>query len=114
MDFSVCEMCRKPLRGGDLCPSCTLKKQEIQRYADAHMGAEVVELSEEFGVNQKLLQRWVKKGYLNCMTKCRLCGGIIQSGELCINCRSNLLNGTKQGNPEIQYAGRMHSKNRKG
>lgn len=114
MDFSVCEMCRRPLPGDDLCPSCILKKQEIQRYADAHTEAGLVELSEEFGVSQKLLQKWVKKGYLKCVTKCRLCGSFIRSGELCINCKSSMANGFKQGNPDTKYAGRMHSKNRKG
>lgn len=114
MDFSVCEMCRKPIAGGDLCPSCMLKKQEIQRYADDHTEAGLVELSEEFGIARKLLQKWVKKGHIRCKTKCRLCGSFIRSGELCTDCKTGIVNGFRQENPDTRYVGRMHSKNRKG
>jgi len=89
-------------------------KQEIQRYADQHLEAGPVELSEEFDISPKLLKSWVKRGMLNCLVECRQCGHLIRSGTLCTKCKSDIAVGFKFGEPETKYVGKMHGRNRRG
>lgn len=113
MNFTLCEICKKPLSMGNLCPDCLMIKQEMQKYVDEHADAKVAELSKKFGVSESLLRKWVKNGVFNCLVECKFCGHLIRVGTLCSGCKMGIVEELKKDGVQIKYTGKMHRLERK-
>lgn len=84
--FTLCELCKKPISDNTLCYECNLTKKKAQEFA-VQTDATTRDVSAEFNIPQKLLEKWVKDGEFWCKAPCRSCGDMIKGGNLCVNCR---------------------------
>lgn len=84
--FGVCEMCKKPISGSELCMECNKKKKKAQEHALA-TDATSTEISEMFGISERLIEKWIRKGEFWCKAPCRSCGKEVKGGNICDECR---------------------------
>lgn len=82
-----------------ICPACQkLEDQEfeiIKQYLREHPNSTVLEVSEATGLDQHLIQEWVRQGRListefHITTECQRCGKPIVGGRYCRACAEEL------------------------
>lgn len=101
MDLLRCRFCRKSFRGySALCPECIeeLDKKYIavRNYLDKNKAANVSQVAEETGIDQKSLLYLIRDGRLSFRGEgseivCMKCGAPIESGKYCERCRESLV-----------------------
>lgn len=96
-----CELCNKVFAhpNRSLCEDCyrsTQKKFDaVKEYLHENPGASVVEVAEATEVEVEIIYEYIKEGRLNIIPKdaqlvCEICGTKIQSGRVCVECRTQL------------------------
>ncbi len=84
--FNLCEICKKPISDNSLCFDCNKLRKKAQEYA-IEADATTKEVSEKFGISEKLLIKWVKEGDFWCKAPCRCCGKMVKGAIICDDCR---------------------------
>lgn len=84
------------------CPMCKERDNEdftrVKEYIYEHGVAPSLEVSEQTGVDLKIIQQYLREGRLEIpesspiFIKCEKCGIDIRSGRLCPNCATSLSN----------------------
>lgn len=81
--------------GVNLCPRCIEEEEEqyqiVRRYVRDNIGANIWEVSEETGVEEERILRFLRDGRLQSkglemVLHCERCGKSIQSGRYCEQC----------------------------
>lgn len=96
-----CKLCGKLFYtfGADNCPECTEKKEKefekVRDYIYEHPKANVVEISQETGVSEKMILGYLKEGRLTIeensgLLLCEECGRSISTGRYCAGCSRRL------------------------
>ncbi len=98
-----CTFCGKIFNslGKNICPACVTKIDEcfqlVRDYLYNHPGADIVELTSETGVEDKIILMLLREGRLalgeasSCL-KCEKCGKHITTGRYCGQCAKFLEN----------------------
>jgi len=84
--FNLCEICGKPISDNTLCFECLKIKKKAQEYAIAN-NSTTEDISEQFGIDKNLLNKWVNRGDFWCIAPCRSCGQLVKGGNICAECR---------------------------
>jgi flagellar operon protein (TIGR03826 family) len=131
MSFNVkqCKQCGQLFQsyGADICQNCAEEMDQsfrtVKSYIYDHPEVNVVELSKETGVSEKMILAFLREGRLSLdaaqdVLQCESCGAPISGGRFCTACQNalhNLLNGACQPVVEKKKetrsgtsAGRMH------
>ncbi|WP_350344138.1 hypothetical protein PRVXT_000513 [Proteinivorax tanatarense] len=99
MKLGNCKKCGKVIysSGYFMCKECKGKEVSSYRivrdYVYDNKGATVMEVAEATGVEQSIILRYVKDGWISLLDdrtilpQCRLCGDFVDCGELCDNCK---------------------------
>ena len=107
MNLANCPRCGKVFARGvsDVCPACNKEidkeYEKCANYLRENKGASITLLSEETGVTIRQITRFIKEGRIslldapNLSYPCESCGVLIQSGNLCENCRRRFVNASK-------------------
>lgn len=101
MDIRQCKMCGKLFQtyGDSICMNCVDEKDRsfllVRDYIYAHSKADVAEISEKTGVQQRWILDFLKEERLSLSSninalKCEQCGKPIDTGRFCQECKSNL------------------------
>ena len=85
-NFNLCEVCRKPITDNTLCFDCLKIKKRAQEFA-VENDSTTEEISKQFGIDKKLLEKWVNKGDFWCKSPCRSCKKLVKGGNICPDCR---------------------------
>ncbi|MEA1962368.1 MAG: TIGR03826 family flagellar region protein [Bacillota bacterium] len=111
--------------GRNLCPRCMEKEEEdymvVRRYIRDHRGASIFEVSEETGIEEDKILRFLKEGRLESrgfknVVQCERCGKSINQGRYCESClqeMSKQFQGVaqkKQGTSRKQAMEKMYTK----
>lgn len=91
--------------GPVICPKCRdeqeAKFQEVKTYVLDHKGADIVEVSEECGVDPNQIRQWIREERLQfaddspIRIACEGCGAMIRSGRFCEKCKTEMASGFK-------------------
>jgi len=102
MNLDYCSRCGKLYVKNPLgvCAACVGELEEMYRkcveYLRKHRGATIQELSENTGVPQKQIIKFIKDGrisiggHANISYPCEVCGQPIREGSMCEKCRGRL------------------------
>lgn len=105
MDLRNCPECGKVFVyiHTNLCPACKKNEEEdflkVNAYLRDHPQITIFELSEETGVDEVRIVKWVREGriegksYPGLAVSCERCGKLVQSGRYCIQCSNELARG---------------------
>lgn len=107
MNIDNCPRCGKVFAKGfsEVCPACTKeidKQYELcADYLRQNKGASITQLSEETEVSIRQITRFIREGRIslvdapNLSYPCESCGTLIQTNNLCENCRKRFVNSSK-------------------
>ncbi len=107
------------------CPGCQKEMDElfeqVRVFVKAHPGATIVEISDALGIEEQLLNEFVREGRFDLVTEaitlfCERCGKPIHRGRLCEQCAATLdkeIRGTqpaekKPDEPVVRTNGLQH------
>ncbi len=103
MELKNCEKCGRlfAYTGSNLCTRCNIGDEEndfkkVRDYLYAHPGATIIEVSEETGVEEKLILKFLRDSRIeireedNVLLDCERCGVPIRSGRYCDSCTAAL------------------------
>jgi len=112
----------------NLCPECQKKDDEdfrvVRAFIARNPGANVATVSEQTGISEKKIFRYIKEGRLEFgigkasgPMACEVCGAPIPSGRLCKACSDKLASGlkksimeeNKRAREEMKKGPRMHT-----
>lgn len=111
MDVRNCKRCGKVFNynGSAVCATCTKQEQEdfekVREYLFNHPNATTLQLSQDTGVDLKVISRFLKEGRLQSddialgedeELTCEKCGQTIKSGRFCEQCVQSMKNEFKQ------------------
>ncbi|MDD3840300.1 MAG: MerR family transcriptional regulator [Clostridia bacterium] len=108
MNIRNCKQCGKiyAYTGSDLCPVCRKEEDDmfdkVREYIYSHPGANTLEVSEETGVEEKIILKFLREGRLELKTAglgldCERCGVSITTGRYCSKCAKDLKEGFSGG-----------------
>lgn len=90
----------------NLCPDCQKideeKYQTVRRYISEHPGVAIGEVSENTGIGEDKILRYLKQGRFSTEGmshvnfECELCGAAINGGRYCAACQEKLTSGLKK------------------
>jgi len=91
----------------NLCPACVQKDEEefrkVRTYIAKNPGVDLVTVSEETGVDEDKIVRYLKEGRIlnasqntKIKIECELCGTLIPQGRYCKPCSDKLTAGLKK------------------
>ncbi|QZY54323.1 TIGR03826 family flagellar region protein [Crassaminicella profunda] len=91
-----------------ICPRCRRKDEDafkaVREYIYENTGATLTEVSEETGVDEDKILRFLREGRLEIigensalLLECERCGKAIRTGRFCDECAQELKNGLKDG-----------------
>jgi flagellar operon protein (TIGR03826 family) len=98
MDLRNCTKCGRVFayNGSEICSRCAGNDAEdfkkVKDYLYDNPGATIVEVSEETGVEEKKILRYLRESRIeireddNCLLDCQRCGAPIRSGRFCESC----------------------------
>lgn len=98
MDLRNCQKCNRVFAytGSELCSRCASSDEEdfkkVKDYLYDNPGATIVEVSEETGVEEKQILRYLRESRIeireadNLLLDCERCGAPIQTGRFCNSC----------------------------
>lgn len=100
-NFRKCKMCGSIFNfmGKPICPNCLKKMDEdfakVRKFIYENPNARVEEISEETGVEPKMIMQFLREGRLELKVAdgsitCEKCGVPISSGRLCHTCSQSL------------------------
>lgn len=91
--------------GPIICPRCReeqeQKFQEVKKYVQDNVGADIAEVSEECQVDPAQIRQWIREERLQfaddspIRLACEGCGAMIRSGRYCEKCKAEVTNGFK-------------------
>lgn len=98
-DVRQCKQCNRLFQsfGSDMCPPCAERLDRdflvIKEYLYDHPDANVVEIVQLTGVDEKIVLGFLREGRLSVegdvgMQACEECGTPISVGKYCLRCRS--------------------------
>lgn len=101
LQYKQCKYCGTIFQstGGNECPRCMKDREEkftiIKEYLYKNQGASVAEISNETGIEEKLILHFLRDGRLEMVVAdgslaCEKCGAPIKSGRLCRKCSESL------------------------
>ena len=101
MNVKQCKQCGRLFQslGADICQSCAEELDRcfitVKKYIYDHPDANVVEISEDTGIAEKMILRFLREGRLSLDTavdilNCERCGAPITGGRFCGKCQSML------------------------
>lgn len=102
MDLRNCSKCGRVFsyKGSQVCSRCASSDEDdfkkVKEYLYDNPGATVTEVSEETGVTEKQVLRYLRESRIeireadNYLLDCERCGVPIKSGRFCDKCVSNL------------------------
>lgn len=106
MNVRNCRKCKRLFNyvmGPYICPQCRqeleAKFQEVKKYVQEHVHADVKTVSEECDVDSMQIRQWVKEERLVFSDDsaigiaCERCGTTIKSGRFCEKCKAEMTNG---------------------
>ncbi len=85
--------------GADICQTCAEKMDQsfriVKNYIYDHPDVNVVEISKETGVAEKMILGFLREGRLSLdaaegILSCESCGAPISGGRFCSKCQNNL------------------------
>ncbi len=127
MNVRNCRKCKKLFNyvvGPYLCPQCRdemeQKFQEVKKYVQEHVHADVRTVSEECDVDTMQIRQWVKEERLIFSedsaigVDCERCGTTIRGGRYCERCKAEMTNGfrraiTPDRQPAVQKKTNQHN-----
>lgn len=90
----------------NLCPDCQKIDEEnykkVRRYIAEHSGVAITEVSENTGISEEKILRYLKQGRFSTdgvtrvKFECELCGTAINGGRYCAACQERLTAGLKK------------------
>lgn len=98
MDLRNCSKCGRVFAyvGNEICSRCATSDiddfKKVKEYLYDNPGATIVEVSEETGVDEKKILRYLRESRIeireadNLLLDCERCGKPIQSGRFCDRC----------------------------
>ncbi len=98
MDLRNCKKCGRVFayNGSEICSRCLGDDEgdfkKVKEYLYDNPGATIVEVSEETGVSEKKILRYLRESRIeireadNLLLDCQRCGKPIQSGRFCDKC----------------------------
>lgn len=98
MDLRNCRKCGRVFAyaGNEICSRCATSDvddfKKVKEYLYDNPGATIVEVSEETGVDEKKILRYLRESRIeireadNMLLDCERCGKPIQSGRFCDKC----------------------------
>ena len=98
MDLRNCSKCGRVFayNGNEICSRCASSDTEdfkkVKEYLYDNPGATIVEVSEETGVDEKKILRYLRESRIeiresdNLLLDCQRCGAPIRSGRFCDPC----------------------------
>lgn len=103
-DIRTCKYCGKLFKyiGNKLCPDCVHHMHEAERqirdYLYEHVGADVNEISEGTGLDERTVLHLLKEGILTASSGvgasgallCDMCKKPIAAGKICNSCKTEL------------------------
>ncbi|WP_026479006.1 TIGR03826 family flagellar region protein [Alkaliphilus transvaalensis] len=102
MDLRNCTKCGRAFAftGLDVCSRCSTDDEadfrKVKEYLYDHPGATVTEVSEETGVSERQILRYLRESRIeireenNCLLHCERCDKSIRSGRFCDECAAAL------------------------
>ncbi|WP_027339052.1 flagellar protein [Halonatronum saccharophilum] len=107
MGLKKCKLCKKVFAPtssvNKICPKCLKEEEEqfkvVKDYLWDNPGSTIKVISKETGVNEKIIQKFVREGRflqisgLSIKVECERCGAPIQSGRFCNGCVDKLRSG---------------------
>lgn len=102
MELRNCSNCGRAFAyvNSDLCSRCGGSDEDdfkkVKMYLYDHPGANVIEVSEETGVTEKKILRYLRENRIeiieedNLLLDCERCGTSIRSGRFCDSCTAKL------------------------
>lgn len=91
--------------GPILCPRCReeqeAKFQEVKKYVQEHVGADISEVAQECDVDTSQIRQWIREERLQfaedspIRIACEGCGAMIRSGRYCEKCKMEMTTGFK-------------------
>lgn len=112
----ACERCGRLFKSKDgqtICKKCLNEDTEsdfkkVRSYLYFHPGAGIKEVVENTGVDEMMVLKFLRDGRIKTVDedkvikKCKICGKIIESGEICESCRDKKIKkGLKQAANEM-------------
>ena len=101
MSLLKCRFCRKSFNGfSALCPACIQNLDSkyivVRNYLDKNKSANLRQVADDTGVDQKSLLYLIREGRLSLRGEngeiiCMKCGTPIQSGRYCEKCKGDLV-----------------------
>ncbi|MGI6707480.1 MAG: MerR family transcriptional regulator [Clostridia bacterium] len=102
MDLRNCKLCDDLFvyQGNPICPKCVSKMdgyfESVRQYIEEHPEANIGEIAEETGVDEKIIFRFLHEGRLQLRSKnsgltCAVCNTPIQKGRYCEKCGSEFV-----------------------
>ncbi len=108
MNVRNCRRCKRLFNyvtGPYLCPQCRedmeKKFQEVKKYVQENMHADIHKVSEDCDVDPMQVRQWIKEERLMFSEDsaigiaCERCGATIRSGRFCDKCKMEMTNGLK-------------------
>lgn len=107
MNIENCPRCGRVFAKGfsEVCPACQKdidKEYELcSDFLRQNKGASITHLSDETGVSIRQITRFIREGRIslldapNLSYPCESCGTLIQTNNLCENCRKRFVNASK-------------------
>lgn len=99
MELRNCAKCSRlfAYEGEELCSRCLGPEddqdfQKVKNYLYDHPGATIIEVSEETGVGERKILRYLRESRIeireadNMLLDCERCGASIQTGRFCNSC----------------------------
>ena len=106
MNVRNCRRCKRLFNyvvGPYLCPQCRQemedKFQEVKKYVQEHVRADIKTVSEECDVDSMQIRQWIREERLVFAEDsaigiaCERCGTTIRSGRFCEKCKAEMTNG---------------------
>lgn len=110
MDVRNCAKCGRIFQyliGAPICPKCKEKEEEefqlVKTYIYDNKNANMMEVSNQTGVQMKLIERFIREGRLMLsedspiFLRCEKCGTQIRTGRYCQSCSTSLSNEIRMG-----------------
>ena len=106
MELKTCRHCKKffnAIFNENLCPKCKNDLEKIYRdvktYVQDNKGVSIMTVVQHFDndfVTDRQIREWIKEDRLQFCGEytgivCRHCGRVIESGELCADCKGKLV-----------------------
>ncbi len=108
----------------NLCPACQEKDEaefkKVRMYIIKHPGVDIVTVSEETGVDESKVFRYIREGRIstgnlsaNVQLNCEVCGTLISMGRFCSSCNERLTAGLRKS-IEAENKKELEEKQKKG